>query len=51
MAEASDGKSADIWSSDLMPEKPEGEEENMYTLRKEAVLLFPLGKGVTSSLG
>ena len=55
MAEASDGKGADIWASDLMPKKPEGEEtdeENMYTtLEENNFMLFPFGKGVTSSLG
>ena len=50
MAEASDGKTADIWASDLMPKKEEGKgEENMYTSLGEVkdFLLFPFGKGVT----
>ena len=56
MAEASDGKSADIWASDLMPKKAEGkekDEDNMYTTLDEVndFLLFPFGKGVTSTIG
>ena len=55
MAEASDGKGADIWASDLMPKKPEGEEKdegNLYsTLEDNDFLMMPFGKGVTSSLG
>ena len=52
MAEAADGRTCDIWSSDLMPKKKEGEEENIYNMEEEMdVLMFPFGKGVTTKLG
>ena len=53
MAEAADGKTCDIWASDLVPKRKEGEEENMYNMVDEPmdVLMFPFGKGVTTKLG
>ena len=51
MAEAGTGQSCGTWTSDLVPKKKEGEEENMYNAGLMEMLIVPFGKGVTTTLG